>query len=395
MGPDVVGVAVAAERVVGRDDIGLVAADQPDQAAGGVVEIGLPEGARVEVPGSAHHVGVVVAEVLPLGHAQDPHRPFQLAGPDLGQPAVVLRRVHRRDDDLALLAAGARHEHDPMPGGHGLGHRAAGPDRLVVGMGVDGHEGGSVGRRLVRLGGRGRGVGSGHRLGIVAQVSSARPERHVGVIGIPHTGADDPVAIASSAACLAMVVAVAACGASGSAPATGGSTRRLARRPTQASPVAAAVKPRSGPVLDQPWATVELTDVTTGEVFRLADHAGKVLIIETMAIWCPTCQLQQAAVDEALARLDPAKVKYVVLDVDLHEDAADLARYQAELGFDGTFAVAGIPVARALAEEFGANVLNPPLTPIVIVSTDGTATLTEYGRKSAEEIVALVAAAGA
>ena len=149
------------------------------------------------------------------------------------------------------------------------------------------------------------------------------------------------------------------------------------------------------PILDQPWATAELTDVTTGEVFRLADHAGKVLIIETMAIWCPTCQLQQAAVDEALTRLDLAKVKYVVLDVDLHEDAADLARYQAELGFDGTFAIAGIPVSRALAEEFGANVLNPPLTPIVIVSTDGTATLTEYGRKSAEEIVALVAAAGA
>ena len=43
VGPDVVGVAVAAEVVVGRHDVRLVAADEPDQPAGGLVEIGLPE----------------------------------------------------------------------------------------------------------------------------------------------------------------------------------------------------------------------------------------------------------------------------------------------------------------------------------------------------------------
>lgn len=183
---------------------------------------------------------------------------------------------------------------------------------------------------------------------------------------------------------LAVAFAVTACGGAVRGPTDPGGSP-----PTSTPAVSQA------PVLDQAWAVVELTDVTTGDVFRLADYAGEVIVIETMAIWCPNCLLQQRAVDAAIAELGPARVRYVVLDVDLNEDAVALADYRVEWGFTGTFVVAGIPVARALAEEFGAQILNPPLTPIVIVATDGTATLTDYGHKSSEEIVALVTAAGA
>jgi thiol-disulfide isomerase/thioredoxin len=192
--------------------------------------------------------------------------------------------------------------------------------------------------------------------------------------------------------CVVMAVAIAACGAPGSAHSTAGPRESATMTPT---PELGGSQAPTGPVLDQPWATVPLTDVTTGDTFQLVDHAGKVIIIETMAIWCPNCLVQEREVDAALGRLDPDSVIYIVLDVDLHEDAAALASYQAEYGFAGSFVVSGIPMARALAEEFGANVLNPPLTPIVIVGTDGTATLTEYGHKSADEIVALAEAAGA
>lgn len=208
------------------------------------------------------------------------------------------------------------------------------------------------------------------------------------------------------AACLAAAFAIAACSGPTSDPTdasptatTPAPTSNEGSTPAASSPAAsqapAVSEAPAAPVLDQAWATVELTDVTTGDVFRLADYAGQVIVIETMAIWCPNCLLQQRAVDAALAELDPAKVRYVVLDVDLNEDATALADYRVEWGFTGTYVVAGIPVARALAEEFGAQILNPPLTPIVIVGTDGTATLTDYGHKSSEEIVALATAAGA
>ena len=113
VGPDVVRVPVAAEVVVGRDDVGLVAADEPDQPAGGLVQVGLPEAARVAVPGPTHHVRVVVAEVLPLGHAEDAHRRLELGGPELAEPAVVVRGVHLGHDDLAHLAARAGDQDDP------------------------------------------------------------------------------------------------------------------------------------------------------------------------------------------------------------------------------------------------------------------------------------------
>ncbi len=153
------GATVPTELVVRRDDVGLVSADEPGQAPRRGIDVGRPEVARVEVARPTHHVGVAIAEVLPLGDAEDGHRPLELDRPDLAEPAMVLGRVHVRDDDLAHLAAGAGDEDDAMPGGDGLGHRAAGADRLVVGVGVDGHEGGSVGAaRVARRGVVGRGV---------------------------------------------------------------------------------------------------------------------------------------------------------------------------------------------------------------------------------------------
>ena len=147
--------------------------------------------------------------------------------------------------------------------------------------------------------------------------------------------------------------------------------------------------------LDQAWATASLTDVATGETFRIADLAGSVVIVETMAIWCSNCLAQQRDVQAALARLPADRVVYVVLDVDPNEDASSLAEYQQAHGFDGRYAIAGDDLARALAADFGDQVLNPPSTPMLIVGTDGTVTPTDYGHKSADDIVALAEAHGA
>ena len=151
----------------------------------------------------------------------------------------------------------------------------------------------------------------------------------------------------------------------------------------------------ASPVIDAAWATAELTDVATGEPFRIADLAGKTVIVETMAIWCPSCRAQQGDVQAALDQLDPERVAYVVLDVDPSESGPALAQYQTQNGFEGTYAIAGQEVARALRDEFGDQVLNPPSTPIILIGTDGRVTLTDYGHKSAETIVELARDHGA
>ena len=122
--------------------------------------------------------------------------------------------------------------------------------------------------------------------------------------------------------------------------------------PSASAPGASA----PGHVMDQVWATAG-QDVSTGETFRIADHAGKVIIIETMAIWCPNCRRQQGDVKTALEALPADTVVYIVLDVDPGEDGASLAAYREENGFAGQYAVAGTAVARALAAEFGDQIL--------------------------------------
>ena len=120
-----------------------------------------------------------------------------------------------------------------------------------------------------------------------------------------------------------------------------------------------------------PWATAILTDVSTGETFTIAQLAGKPIFIESMAIWCSNCRAQQARFAEAFSKMAPGIASYVVLTVDPSETAEDLARYKADRGFTGFYAVAGKDVTKALEAEFGPNAINPPSVPLVFVSATG------------------------
>lgn len=162
--------------------------------------------------------------------------------------------------------------------------------------------------------------------------------------------------------------------------------------PPSAAPTAGA-----GATLDRPWAALELVDVRTGDAFRIADlvAGGKVVFVETMAIWCTNCRRQQADAMSALGQLDRSKVVWIGLDVDPSETPEDLAAYGPRWGFDFTYAIAGTEMSRALAADFGDTVLSPPSTPIVVVGTDGRVTLTDYGHKSVDQILALARSHGA
>lgn len=204
---------------------------------------------------------------------------------------------------------------------------------------------------------------------------------------------------------ISALLAVAAC------TGTGGVAPTSSAPPSKAAPSLSPATPSPAPgssatsqpstsseptvILDQAWATGELIDVATGEPFRIADHAGKVIIVETMAIWCKNCLQQQNDVQAALARLPADRVVFIVLDIDPNEDASSLAAYRDQHGFEGRYAVASTDVARALSAEFGDQFLNPPSTPMLLIGTDGSVTRTDFGHKSPDVIVALAEANGA
>ena len=149
-----------------------------------------------------------------------------------------------------------------------------------------------------------------------------------------------------------------------------------------------ASTPTPEPVTDTPeWFDFELTDVQTGETFTMNDFAGKVVLVETMAMWCPNCIVQANEVRSLHEMLgNPDDLVSVSLDVDVNEDAASLKEYAEGYGFEWHFAIAPLEVARALGNLYSAQYLNPPLSPMLIIDRNGGVHQLDYGKKSAESL---------
>ena len=137
------------------------------------------------------------------------------------------------------------------------------------------------------------------------------------------------------------------------------------------------------------WRTAVLRDVVTGEEFAIKDLEGKVVAIETMAIWCVNCRLQQGEAQAALAEVASRDVVYISLDVDPNERASDLAEYARRQGYGWRFVVASREVARSLATTFGDQILSPPSTPLLVLGPDGALIEKHLGVKSADELAGL------
>lgn len=135
------------------------------------------------------------------------------------------------------------------------------------------------------------------------------------------------------------------------------------------------------------WFAVALTDVNTGETFTVADLRGRVVLVETLAVWCSKCLQQQRNVQALHAQLG-VRDDFVslALGVDLNEPYAILQDHAARNGFDWKYAVAPRDVAREIAGLYGDQFLNPPSTPMFIIDRQGQVHLLPFGIKSADEL---------
>lgn len=155
-----------------------------------------------------------------------------------------------------------------------------------------------------------------------------------------------------------------------------------------ADPMMEKETPAAEAMMDVPaWFTTELTEVTTGETFSIVIYKGKVVLVEMMAQWCPTCLSQAKQVKELHSMLgESAEFVSVSLDIDPNEDAATLKTYVERNGFSWMFAVAPAEVSREIGNLYGSQYLNPPSAPILLVDRDGNTHLLDYGLKSAQEL---------
>jgi thiol-disulfide isomerase/thioredoxin len=140
-----------------------------------------------------------------------------------------------------------------------------------------------------------------------------------------------------------------------------------------------------------PWFDYQFVDASTGETFTINDFRGKVILVETMAMWCSNCLRQQKEVRE-LHNLLGERDDFVGIgiDVDLNEDLVRLADYTQNNGFDWYYSIANQDVLSGISETLGGQFLNPPSTPIVIIDKDGNLHPLPFGIKSADSLLAAV-----
>ncbi|MCB0101734.1 MAG: hypothetical protein H6635_15785 [Anaerolineales bacterium] len=136
------------------------------------------------------------------------------------------------------------------------------------------------------------------------------------------------------------------------------------------------------------WFEISLTNVRSNEAFTIEDLHGKVVLVETMAVWCSNCLKQQGQV-QALHTLLGERDDFVSigLAIDPNEDAAKLLGFVEEQGFNWVYAVSPADVSRDLASLYGDQFLNPPSTPMLVIDRHGNVHPLPFGIKSADDLL--------
>ena len=177
----------------------------------------------------------------------------------------------------------------------------------------------------------------------------------------------------AAAGLLAALLVLASCSSAAATP--------PGRANTGSDPIPVYVAP--SPTIPS-WFDVEMVDVNSGKSFKVSDFAGKVVLVETMATWCPTCQGEMSQVQQLHTDYGPGTdLVTISLDVDPNEDATVLKKYSAQNGFDWLIAVAPTSVGGFLAKNYDVDYLNPPLQPMLIVDRKGGVWGLPFGVKSA------------
>ncbi len=118
------------------------------------------------------------------------------------------------------------------------------------------------------------------------------------------------------------------------------------------------------------WVDTSLVDIRTGENFMISDFNGKKVLLESFAVWCPTCTKQQIEIKKLHEEVGDSIVS-ISLDMDPNEDESKILNHVEENGFEWHYAVSPIEMTQSLIDEFGNSIINAPSAPMVLICENG------------------------
>ncbi len=135
------------------------------------------------------------------------------------------------------------------------------------------------------------------------------------------------------------------------------------------------------------WFQTELINVNTDQTFSIEDFHGKVVLVETMAIWCTNCKKQQTEVKSLYENMGmDSDLVLVALDIDPNETGEALKEHATTNNFSWIYAISPAEVSREISNLYGAQFVNPPSTPILIIDREGIAHPMDFGIKNADDL---------
>ena len=135
---------------------------------------------------------------------------------------------------------------------------------------------------------------------------------------------------------------------------------------------------------DGDWRNMELVDISTGDKFTI-DQFDLPVVLESFAVWCPTCTKQQREIKELHEDVGDVFIS-VSLDTDPNEDKQKVLNHIDSNGFDWYYAIAPSDLTQSLIDEFGIGVINAPSAPVILIDSSKNARFLHSGIKSANEL---------
>lgn len=142
--------------------------------------------------------------------------------------------------------------------------------------------------------------------------------------------------------------------------------------------------------VENSWMDYELEDVLTGEKFRISDFQGRNVLLESFAVWCPTCTKQQEEVKKLheIEGYSEDEVVSISLDTDPNEDAEKVRSHANSKGFDWIYSISAVEMTELLRAEFGNSIISAPSAPVVLICPDGSfRKLGGTGARSADKLI--------
>jgi thiol-disulfide isomerase/thioredoxin len=139
-------------------------------------------------------------------------------------------------------------------------------------------------------------------------------------------------------------------------------------------------------VEDSNWRNIELKNIATQESFKISDFSDKPILLESFAVWCPTCTRQQKEIKNLHNDIGEVIIS-ISIDTDPNEDEAKVLNHINSNGFDWRYAISPENMTQRLRDEFGLPILNAPQAPVVLICPgEQEARLLNSGVKKSNEL---------